>query len=79
MPDSSRERETPITDARRWGRFYTAPDWVDLVLRLALRRQGLQLTGDKRRNMLNQAEGILRQALGQSSRTNKRFGLLCLT
>lgn len=32
------ERTLPVTERRRWGRFYTAPAGVDLVLRLCLRQ-----------------------------------------
>src|SRR3972149_2532473 len=31
------ERAMPATERRRWGRFYTAPSGVDLVLQLCLR------------------------------------------
>jgi len=32
------ERTLPTLERRRWGRFYTAPAWVDIVLRLCLRQ-----------------------------------------
>lgn len=35
--DTTLERTRPVTERRRWGRFYTAPAWVDIVLRLCLR------------------------------------------
>jgi len=42
MPDlfagTTFERAMPTEERRRWGRFYTAPVGVDLVLRLCLRR-----------------------------------------
>ena len=41
MPDlfagTTFERAMPATERRRWGRFYTAPSGVDLVLQLCLR------------------------------------------
>ena len=45
MPDlfagTAFERTMPVVERQRWGRFYTAPTSVDVVLRLSVRLRHL--------------------------------------